>query len=333
MVTIRVRSMVWFATGVVLALFVPLMVMQAWRVDAAPGDSDTTFVSMTSCRLTDTRVGKDRVGPNASWGAKDTKTLQATGTNGNCTVPAEAVGLSMKVFALNATTESFLTFWDTGTLPLGSALNPSPGGILFSAVTTDLSAVGSFNVYNEAGTVDVIIDVNGYYTKKSLQELAQRLAAVEAAQAAGVDPAVLARISALESSTATNTAGVAGLETAQPFAVSASTTDFTALTTTPTSYLNLQVTINYSTYISNSTDGAESICNVYTGAPPNSLSFNEPGVGFWETGGLSDAGSVSGTKQFDIAAGTTTYSLVCEEYSGNGAVYGRAMTAIFTPAP
>ncbi len=51
MVTIRVRSLVWFATGAVMALVVSLMVMQAWRVEAAPGDSDTTFVSMSSCRL------------------------------------------------------------------------------------------------------------------------------------------------------------------------------------------------------------------------------------------------------------------------------------------
>lgn len=179
MVTIRIRSTVWFATGAVLALIVSLMVMDAWRADAAPGDSDATFVSMPSCRLVDTRPAPDRVGTNGAWGVADTKTLQATGTNGNCTIPAEAVGLSLKVFALNATAGGFLTIWADGVLPLGSALNPSPTGIVFSAVTTDLSATGSFKVYNENGMVDVIIDVNGYYTKTSLKEIDTRLKALE----------------------------------------------------------------------------------------------------------------------------------------------------------
>jgi hypothetical protein len=187
MVTIRVRSMVWFATGAVMALVVSLMVMQAWRVEAAPGDSDTTFVSMTSCRLADTRPLPERVGPNGAWGAADTKTLQASGTNGKCTIPAEAVGLSLKVFALNATADGFLTIWAGGGLPLGSALNPSPSGIVFSAVTTDLSAGGSFKVYSNNGTVDIIIDVNGYYTKKSLQDIDSRLTTLETSGVKG-DP-------------------------------------------------------------------------------------------------------------------------------------------------
>jgi len=40
--TIRVRTAAWFATAVVLSVFATLLVMQEWRVDAAPGDSDAT---------------------------------------------------------------------------------------------------------------------------------------------------------------------------------------------------------------------------------------------------------------------------------------------------
>ena len=40
MVTIRVRSMVWFVTGAMLATAVTLMFVNAWRADAAPGDTD-----------------------------------------------------------------------------------------------------------------------------------------------------------------------------------------------------------------------------------------------------------------------------------------------------
>jgi hypothetical protein len=174
MVTIRIRSMVWFATGAVLALFVSLLVMNAWQVEAAPGDTDTTFVPTTSCRLVDTRLAPDRVGPDSSWGAKETKTVQATGTNGQCIIPSNAVSLDAKVFALDLTgpRSSFLTFWAEGTRPLGSALNPAPApAFVQSAVTIPLSSTGSFNTYNENGTVNIIIEVNGYNTKDSLKEL------------------------------------------------------------------------------------------------------------------------------------------------------------------
>lgn len=194
MIVVRIRSAVWFATGAVLALVVSLLVIDSWRADAAPGDADTTFVPMTPCRLIDTRPLPERVGPAAAWGAKETKTLQGTGTNGQCTVPADAVGLSINVTALNAAQNGFLSFWPGGTRPLAASLNPSPGAPpIPNAVTVSLSATGSFSVYNENGSVDIVIDVNGYFTKSSLKELNTRLAASEAKVTAAE-----AKITALE---------------------------------------------------------------------------------------------------------------------------------------
>ena len=46
---------VWLVTGAVLALVASLVVTQAWNASAAPGDSDSTFVPITTCRLVDTR--------------------------------------------------------------------------------------------------------------------------------------------------------------------------------------------------------------------------------------------------------------------------------------
>ena len=37
MVTLRLRSIVWFATGAVLAVFATVLVTQAWQADAAAG--------------------------------------------------------------------------------------------------------------------------------------------------------------------------------------------------------------------------------------------------------------------------------------------------------
>ena len=105
MVTIHVRSAVWFATGAVLALVVSLLVMDSWRADAAPGDVDSTYVPITPCRLVDTRPLPERVGPFSAWGVAETKTAQAIGANGNCVLPADAVGLLLNVTALNATAD------------------------------------------------------------------------------------------------------------------------------------------------------------------------------------------------------------------------------------
>jgi hypothetical protein len=112
------------------------------------------------------------------------------------------------------------------------------------------------------------------------------------------------------------------------------------------SYLDVQVTapvdghvtISYSTFINNVALGQKSVCNVYRSTEiPASIRFDDPGVGWWEAADQGDEGSVSGTNRFDISAGqSVTYSLACEESgtgASNGAVAGRAMTAIFTPAP
>jgi hypothetical protein len=83
------------------------------------------------------------------------------------------VALSMNVTALRASSPSFLTFWPEGVAqPTAANLNPAPGEPPTpNAVTTPVSGAGRFNVYNDAGTVDVVIDVNGYYTPSSLVEL------------------------------------------------------------------------------------------------------------------------------------------------------------------
>lgn len=218
-----------------LALTTLVGITRSVAVDAAPGDTDSTFVPITPCRLADTRSEPNRVGPAGTLARDDTTTFQATGKNGECTIESDAVGLSLNVTALGASTAGdFLTFWPDGDRPLAASLNPAPGEPPTpNAVTTPLSAAGSFNVYNFTGTTDVVIDVVGYYTKSSLRELGQSVAAVEAstgtntagvatnvaaiaaiesAQDAGVSPAVLARLDALEADNIALRSAVATLE-------------------------------------------------------------------------------------------------------------------------
>lgn len=181
MITFRYRTLVAFFAGIALAI-VAAIALVPWRANADPGDADATFVPITPCRLFDTRPAPDRIGPFGAFGIDDTKTFQARGTNGKCTIPTDATGLSLNVTAVDATTLTYLTIWPGGPRPLASSLNPSPGEPPTpNAVTTNLSATGAFNVYNLTGNVDVLVDINGYYTKSSLQQLNQRLIALESA--------------------------------------------------------------------------------------------------------------------------------------------------------
>jgi len=363
---VRVRSVAWAATAVVLAVVSTLLVTQAWSVGAAPGDSDSTFVPTAGCRLADTRPAPRTVGPRSTpLGADQTFTVKVHGSNGECTgglsIPSDAVAVALNVTAVNATASSNIRLFPANltTVPKLSNLNVTAGAPATpNKVDVKLSPDGRIKVYNFNGSVNVILDVVGYYTNSTLKELSQRVAGLEAAQAAGVDPAVLARIDSLEtdvgsletttatntSNIAANTSGVAALEAAQPFAEFTIANIRADLTPTPTSYLDVtvtapvagHVTINYSTYIRNGTTGRESVCNVFRSTEIPAFISVTPGVGYWETAVTMDGdeGSVSGTNRFDIAAGQTViYSLACEARAGDGALSGRAMTAIFTPGP
>jgi len=135
-------------------------------VSATQPEGASTWVSITPCRVIDTRPAFN-VGPKASpLGPGETHSVSAHGDNGDCTgIPADAVALSMNVTAVDATAPTFLTIWATGeSQPTTSSLNPAPGQPPTpNAVTTNLSGSGEFDIFNLDGNVHVLADINGYY--------------------------------------------------------------------------------------------------------------------------------------------------------------------------
>jgi len=96
------------------------------------------------------------------------------------------------------------------------------------------------------------------------------------------------------------------------------------------------VTLNSTAYLSNSIDGGVVRCAIYedSAIPAVVIAQDEPSFQMWETSLLSDQGSLSGTRRFDIAGGATTkYSLACEEIGDGGLLRLANLTAIFTPRP
>jgi hypothetical protein len=124
------------------------------------------YVPIAPCRLFDTRPAPDNVGPrNTPLGPGDTLVATVRGTNGNCTIPTDAVGLTMNIVVINPTSASFLTVYPADVnRPLASNLNWVGGQPpLANAVTADISADGKIAFYNLAGTVNVAADIVGYY--------------------------------------------------------------------------------------------------------------------------------------------------------------------------
>lgn len=129
--------------------------------------SENVVVPITPCRLVDTRPGADNVGTRST--PLPTKTLvefAAHGSIGNCTVPASASALVANVTIVNPTARSYLTLYnsDAASRPKAANLNWDAGQLPTpNQATIPLSPDGRFTAYNHDGTVDMVVDVVGYY--------------------------------------------------------------------------------------------------------------------------------------------------------------------------
>jgi len=143
------------------------------------------------CRLIDTRPLPDNVGPRSTpIGPAQTFTTPVTGSNGNCVLPPGVTGIIANVTVVGPTAQSNLTVWPADqTRPLTSNLNwvagqpPVP-----NLVMTQLSANGSVSIYNNSGTVNVIVDVAGYFTGQDLSNYYTKSETDGAIAAATADP-------------------------------------------------------------------------------------------------------------------------------------------------
>ena len=124
------------------------------------------FTPLAPSRICDTR-------PTAlSGAASDQCTGQTLGPGGSLNVqvsgqggiPAGAAAVVANVTVTDTTAASYLTVWpEGGTRPLASNLNWSAGETIPNRLVIPLSSSGQISIYNQSGSTDVIVDVNGYY--------------------------------------------------------------------------------------------------------------------------------------------------------------------------
>jgi peptidoglycan hydrolase-like protein with peptidoglycan-binding domain len=124
-------------------------------VDVA-GWFDSGFHAVAPNRIVDNRAGLC----GGRMGTGESRLIQVAGQAG---VPATAGSVTLTVTSLDPSKPTYLTVWPAGTdRPNASNLN-SIGGTVPNAVTVGLGADGRIALYNDAGVVNVLVDVTGWY--------------------------------------------------------------------------------------------------------------------------------------------------------------------------
>ncbi len=115
-----------------------------------------TYHPLTPARILDTRF-------SSRLGQGGTINVQITGKGG---VPATGVSaVVLNVTATDISQAGFLTVYPQGgSVPLASNLNFNAGQTVPNLVTVGLGSTGQITVYNGLGSVDIVLDVAGYYT-------------------------------------------------------------------------------------------------------------------------------------------------------------------------
>lgn len=124
----------------------------------------TPFTSVAPLRVLDTRDGTGQGGQVAPVGPNTAITLDLSSA-----VPADATAVVFNLTGTNPTAPTFVTAWPSGTLPTASNVNLVAHATTPNLVTVGLSANRTVNLYNFAGSVDLIADLAGYYSAGSTQ--------------------------------------------------------------------------------------------------------------------------------------------------------------------
>ncbi len=97
-------------------------------------------------------------GPVAGGTSKDLKVTNVGG------VPSTATAVVLNITATDATQNSFLTAYPTGSaVPTSSTVNFGVGQTISNLVTAKVGAGGKVSIFNQLGKVHVLADVVGYY--------------------------------------------------------------------------------------------------------------------------------------------------------------------------
>ncbi|MFZ0181044.1 MAG: IPT/TIG domain-containing protein [Candidatus Dormiibacterota bacterium] len=130
----------------------------------------SNYTTVPPFRILDTRTGTCvQCSNNPTFGPGVTETLHLVGVTGLSVtdpIPSNATAVVLNVTEVAGTASSLLTVYPSGTSlrPVVSNLNFPPGKVISNLVTVTLGTGGAVNIYNALGSVNVLADVEGYFT-------------------------------------------------------------------------------------------------------------------------------------------------------------------------
>jgi hypothetical protein len=145
-----------------------------WEIGSASGSTfrfdvnasiapSGTYVSMMPTRIEDTRPQSGFSGAGVTVGAGGTLNIQVSGSNG---VPVGGVSAAvLNITAIEPSSNTYLTAYPENVArPVVANLNVVAGETLANLVTVPLGIQGGVTIYNHSGNVEVVADLDGYYT-------------------------------------------------------------------------------------------------------------------------------------------------------------------------
>jgi DNA-binding beta-propeller fold protein YncE len=144
--------------------------IDGWFTDSTGSQTGALFSGVTPSRLCDTRVGNSN-DPGCSESAIPAGGVLNIQVAGKAGIPSMSsssppVALVVNVTAVQATTGTYVTVYssDLGTQPEASDLSVSVGQADTNLVLVQVGSDGTINLYNAAGSVELVVDVLGYYS-------------------------------------------------------------------------------------------------------------------------------------------------------------------------
>jgi hypothetical protein len=271
------------------------------------------YTPIEACRLLDTRAAEGIGGRTTPLGAGEIITVDVLNGDDECgALPAGITGVQLNATALFASGLTHLTFWAEGDLPNASSLNPAPGQPPTpNAVTTEVASDGSFQVRNNSGSVDLLIDLVGVYEDHHHDDRYYEKGEVDTAVAA-----------------AASTSAFASDDGIVPIAVVQAPTDTTVISVTiDTPGETGSVLVNASGRLFNNLTTFTARCSLTTGESVDSGDFQ--GV----TVPTSTTAPFAATHAFDVGAvDSLTVNLVCDRVNGTGGgMHDTWITATYVP--
>ena len=144
--------------------------IDGYFVPAGTNISGLEFYPLTPCRIADTRNATGPLGGPSLTGGGAGRAFPVQ--SNACGIPSTAKAYSLNITAVPHGSLGYLTTWPTGQAqPVVSTLNSSTGAVAANAALVPAGSGGEISVF-VSDTVDVILDVNGYFAAPATGGLA-----------------------------------------------------------------------------------------------------------------------------------------------------------------